>query len=105
MKADVRADFEWQAQYEAQVRGIIGAHLVLQAPLKLDMTQATDFMVLKSGPTCFACRLRRPGYYRAFPGQFTLRNWRMTGARTEYQKIIEDKFGDWMLYGHVITER
>jgi hypothetical protein len=101
MRPDVKTDFEWQAQYEEEVRQIIGVHLIMPAPLILDMTQASDFMVLASGPTRFACRLRRAGYYRRFGRQFTLRQWRTSGARTEYDKIITDKFGDWMLYGHV----
>lgn len=93
------ADRAWSDQYIPRIRTIIGAHLVVAAPVENDIKQATDLMLFKARDMRVAARLRRPGYADQYPYEFTIRSHRDSGAETELSKMI-DGFGDWMFYGH-----
>lgn len=67
--------------------------------IEQDQQEATDLIVLKGINITIAARMRRPGYAKDYPNQFTIRSQRDSGATTELRKIING-FGDWMFYGH-----
>lgn len=98
------ADRQWGDAYLPAVRQIVGPHMLVPAPFENDVKEATDLMVLKALDFRIAVRVRRPGYALRFGNQFTIRYDRPTGARTEYEKIMEG-FGDWMLYGHASADQ
>jgi hypothetical protein len=92
-------DREWSDRYLPRVRASVGPLLLVPAPLERDREEATDLIVLRARDMTIAVRLRRPGFAGQYPGQFTIRSHRVSGARTELAKIIKG-WGDWMFYGH-----
>ena len=95
-------DREWSDQYLPRVREIVGPLLLVPAPLERDLTEATDLIVMRARDMTIGVRLRRPGYAGRYPGQFTIRSHRSTGAKTGLKKIV-DGWGDWLFYGHANT--
>ena len=97
--SDFREDYDWQLQFVPRIQQIVGPLLIVPAPVELDTKQATDMIVLCARDMRIACRIRRPGFARLYPDQFTIRAKRDNGAVTELSKII-DGWGDWLFYGH-----
>lgn len=93
-------DREWSDIYLPQIRQIVGPLLLTPAPLELDVTEATDLVILQARDMRIGCRVRRPGYADRYPFEFTIRSKRDTGAITEMSKIV-DGWGDWIFYGHI----
>lgn len=89
----------WSDQYLPAVRALVGPLLLVPAPLERDANEATDLIVMRARDMTIGVRLRRPGYAGRYPGQFTIRSHRTSGAKTELAKIIEG-WGDWLFYGH-----
>jgi hypothetical protein len=89
----------WSDQFIPQIRQIIGPHLLEPAALDLDCKQNTDLIVLTARDMRIACRVRKPGYFEKYMHDFTIRSGVPSGAKTEFQKVIEG-WGDWMFYGH-----
>ena len=94
-----RRDFEWQMQFLPEIRQIVGPLLLQEAPLDLDMKEATDLLVLRARDMRIGCRMRRNGYADQYAYEFTIRSRRDSGAETELAKIT-DGWGDWLFYGH-----
>jgi len=92
-------DFGWQAQFLPTICRIVGPHLLVPTPESIDQTEAADFMLLRGGEIFVAARVRRCHYIEKYGKEITIRSRRDTGARTEWEKICEDGFGDWMFYG------
>jgi len=92
-------DREWSDRYLPRVKQIVGPHLLEPAPFERDVSEATDLIVIRARDMTIGVRLRRPGYAHRFPGEFTIRSNRATGATTELRKIV-DGWGDWLFYGH-----
>ncbi|WP_336042551.1 hypothetical protein [Pseudooceanicola nanhaiensis] len=90
---------QWSDRYLPQIKSIVGAHLLRDAPDFLDMKHATDLLMLDARDMRIAARVRRPGYAERYPHQFTIRSKLPSGAETELSKIINGA-GDWMFYGH-----
>lgn len=99
MRADVQVDFDWQMRFLPTIRNIVGPLLLEPAPPELDMSEATDMLVLRARDMRIACRIRRHGYAEKYGWQFTLRSRRDSGAITELEKI-KNGWGDWLFYGH-----
>lgn len=97
-------DRKWGDRFLPAARQIVGPRLLVPAPFEEDAREATDLMVLRANDIRVAVRIRRPGYARRFPDQFTLRYDRPSGAKTEYEKIMQG-FGNLMLYGHALRGR
>lgn len=95
-----RRDLAWTEPFMPAVLQIVGPRLVRPAPLVLDREEATDLIVLTASDLRVGVRLRRPGYNDRFPSEFTIRRERDSGARTEWQKVMYDGWGDWLFYGH-----
>jgi hypothetical protein len=93
------SDKLWSDAYMPAVCNIVGPMLLEPAPLIRDQTEATDLIVLRARDMTIAVRIRREGYAGRYPGQFTVRSKRDSGAETELAKIIKG-WGDWFFYGH-----
>ena len=89
----------WSDQFLPEIKRIVGAHLLTEAPEGLDMREATDLLVFDAKDIRIAARVRRPGYAAIYPDQFTIRAEASYGGETELSKIVNGK-GDWMFYGH-----
>jgi len=65
-----------------------------------DMNEAAD-LVLTNGKSRYmiALRLRNEYYMTRFPFDFTIRREYTQGYKTEYEKVLADKFADMMFYG------
>lgn len=96
-------DRAWSDRYLPAVRAIVGPMLLVPAPLERDISEATDLIVLRARDMTIGVRLRRFGYAQRFPGEFTIRSQRDSGAKTELKKIV-DGWGDWLFYGHASKE-
>ncbi|MGH9381088.1 MAG: hypothetical protein ACRD2Z_10815, partial [Thermoanaerobaculia bacterium] len=81
-----------------EMKGIIGTHLIGEAPFEEDAQRATDLIVLKLDAIRVACRIRSSAYLRRYGGEFTLRSSRPNGVETELSKILAG-WGDYLLYG------
>ena len=96
-------DFRWQSQFVSTIQRIVGPFLIVPSPLQVDCHEATDFMVLLGRDIRIAARVRRASCLQrwpAFANEFTIRSHRTNGVRTEWAKVIEDGYADWMFYGH-----
>lgn len=61
----------------------------------VDREEATDLVV---GPCTIAVRGRSEEYLSQYPHDITFRLWRTSGARTEWEKIVEHGYADKMFY-------
>ncbi|MDF0602311.1 hypothetical protein P1J78_16345 [Psychromarinibacter sp. C21-152] len=89
----------WSDRFIPEIQRIVGAHLLSIAPDAFDMHEATDLLMMEAKDLHIAARVRRPGYARVYPYDFTIRAQVPSGAETELSKIVNGK-GDWMFYGH-----
>lgn len=100
MSLDWEADKRWSDQFIPEIKSILGQHLIGEAPKEEDALRNTDLIVLSMAPMRIACRVRTPEFYRRHPNDVTIRSERHSGRRTELVKVVDDGFGDYMLYGH-----
>lgn len=54
-----------------------------------DQQEGTDLIIL-GGPQRIACRVRRPEFYPSYRFDFTIRSKRMSGAKTEWSKLMSE---------------
>lgn len=92
-------DKRWSDKFLPHIKSILGQHLIGEPPQEEDQMRNTDLMVLKMEAVRIACRIRTPGYYDKYGGEFTIREGRPTGHKTELTKIIEG-WGHYFFYGH-----
>lgn len=88
----------WADKAFRYVRSICGRLFVADASIKEDQEENTDLRILTINPIRIACRIRRGSYFPRYAHQFTLRDYRPTGMKTELAKIV-DGFGDYFFYG------
>lgn len=86
--------------YLPDVKAILGVHLIGEASEEEDKHRNTDLVVLTLRNVRIACRIRKPGFFDKYGGQFTIRADRPNGAMTELAKIVSG-WGDFFFYGHV----
>lgn len=98
---DVRRDKQASDRYLPTIKGIVGQHLIGEAPYEEDASRATDLIVLRLDAVRIACRVRTPGYVQRadYANEFTIRARRDSGAKTELAKVLEG-WGDYLFYGH-----
>jgi len=98
---DVRRDKDASDRYLPAIKGIVGQHLIGEAPYEEDAKRATDLIVLRLDAVRIACRVRSPGYVQRadYANEFTIRARRDNGAKTELAKVLEG-WGDYFFYGH-----
>ena len=92
-------DRQWSDRFIPRIREIVGPHLLVPSSFEEDTERAADLVILRARDMTIACRVRRHGYLARYPGQFTIRCQRDSGAATELEKIVNG-WGDWMFYGH-----
>ena len=102
------ANWEFMSQYLEHMMEIIQSdlypeimhrHSIIEiAPNDEDMQHNTDLWVTFSGPIRIGCRIRRKHQESLYSSEFTLRYSHSSGAKTEFQKILEG-WGDYLLYG------
>ena len=94
----------WSDRFLPEIKQLIGGHLLETSPDPFDHMEAPDLMMLDARDMRVAARVRRPGYARRYPHQFTIRSAVASGAQTELSKIVNGN-GDWMFYGHSNTDQ
>lgn len=77
--------------------------LICPAPQEEDAERNTDLIVLRMNAQRIACRVREPGFFESYGHEFTIREGRPSGAKTELTKIVEG-WGDLFFYGHAQDE-
>lgn len=105
-----RLNRTWSDQFIPEICRIVGPLLLVPATVELDNKEATDLMVFAVKTfgvkdMRIAARVRRPGMRRheRHGPEFTVRCRVLSGAKTEWAKIIEG-FGDWLFYGHASAD-
>lgn len=92
-------DFAFQARFAPSIRHRVGPFLIGAAPMRIDQSEATDFMIFDARDRRIAARIRRANTARSYWKEITIRSWRSNGTRTEWSKVLEDGFAHWMFYG------
>ena len=92
-----QADKRWSDVFLPEIKSVIGSYLICEAPVEEDQERNSDLMVLKLDSVRIACRIRRANWVSK-SGEFTIREGRPSGVKTELTKIIEG-WGDYLFYG------
>lgn len=79
------------------MKRILGEYLIGEPPLEEDAERNTDLIVLHMDAVRIGCRVRRHEYLRRYGNEFTIREGRPSGIKTELAKIVEG-WGDYFLY-------
>jgi len=79
---------------------------IVETTPEQDMTEAAD-LILTNGQEEYmiALRLRKEKYMIEYPFDFTIRREYTQGYKTEYEKVLADKFADLMFYGFKISNK
>jgi hypothetical protein len=93
----------WSDRFIPEMKRILGEHLIGEASVEEDRERNTDLVVLLVKPARIACRVRTPGYFPKYAGEFTIRSARQA-AQTELAKVMAG-WGDFMLYGFADESR
>lgn len=93
-----QVDKQWSDTFLPEIKSILGRTFIGPAPIEEDQERNTDLIVLKMDAIRIACRIRRYEYWERYGAQFTIREARPTGTKTELAKIIEG-WGDYLFYG------
>ena len=96
---------EFADKHLPQVQKIIAEEITSVSSFEEDTKQATDLIVITCPRGQVAVRIRRPGYAERYPWEFTIR-FRAANMNyhTEYQKILDEGWADWLFYGHLNQE-
>ena len=92
-------DRKWSDRFIPDIQRKVGPLLLEASPFEIDAKEASDLIIMKARDMRIAARVRRPNYVERYRYEFTVRSRRMSGAKTEFRKLI-DGFADWMFYGH-----
>ena len=93
-----KADKRWSDIFIPEITKILGPYLIREPPIEEDQERNTDLIVLKMDSVRIACRVRKFEYLNRYPNEFTIREGRPSGIKTELTKIIEG-WGDYLFYG------
>ena len=83
-----RSDRAWSDRFIPAIKRIVGPHLLEPSSLKVDTEQAADLTVLTGRNLTIAARVRKPGWAKSHPFEFTLRAHRTSGARTDRKSVV-----------------
>jgi len=95
---DWKGDKRWADRFLPEIKRILGELFIEEPAIEEDTERNTDLIVLKLNALRFGCRIRRNSYLKDYANEFTIREGRPSGAKTELTKIIEG-WGDYMFYG------
>lgn len=84
--------------YLPTVKAILGACILTETPPEEDAIRNSDLWVIRAGNTRIGVRLRSREYFERYSNQFTIREARPNGTKTELEKIL-DGWGDYFFYG------
>lgn len=98
-------DKSWSDAYLVTIKAICGVYFIGEATIEEDQRHNTDLYVLQIQGIRIAVRIRRYSYWMAqtpsqlfaYRGEFTIRNSRPFGTKTEFEKIKEE-WGDVFCY-------
>jgi len=91
-------DKRWSDKFLPEIKRILGEHLIGEPPQEEDAERNTDLIVLRMEAVRIGCRVRKHQYASRYGNEFTIREGRPSGVKTELTKIIEG-WGDYFLYG------
>ena len=91
-------DKRWSDRFLLEIKRILGEHLISEPSIEEDAERNTDLIVLKLDAVRIACRVRKYEYMAKYGDEFTIREGRPSGAKTEMTKIIEG-WGNYFFYG------
>jgi len=91
-------DKAWSDRFLVEIKRTLGEYLISEAPVEEDQICNTDLVVLSAAPYRVACRIRRHEYIQRYGNEFTIREGRPSGVKTELAKIVEG-WGDYLFYG------
>jgi len=95
---DYNQSKKWSDRFIPAIKRILSEVLISEAPFKEDANYNTDLMVLDLKPYRIACRIRNNDCLKDYGDQFTIRDGRPSGAKSEFVKI-RDGWGDIHFYG------
>lgn len=98
MATNWQADKRWSDRFIPEIKSILGVHLIGEPPVEEDAERNTDLMVLKLDAVRIGCRVRKHSYLQRYANEFTMRQGRPSGMKTELTKVIEG-WGDYFFYG------
>jgi len=98
MRGTYREDRTWSDERLDIVKALIGRHIMEAGNEIQDMQKMGDLVVLGGKETKIGVRIRTGNFRENFRYDFTLRTWRSSGAKTEFEKILEG-WGDYFFYG------
>jgi hypothetical protein len=84
-------------RFEPEAKRILAEHFIRPATREEDIFEATDLRVFSVAPLTVAWRHRDAKYLTRYPHDITIRLARPSGARTEFDKIV-DGWGHVFLY-------
>ena len=93
-----KEDRAWSDKFNVIFQQIIGICFSMVASAYDDTNRNTDIITFFVGKARVACRARRNSYLARFDHQFTIRVLRLSGAKTELDKLLAG-WGDFILYG------
>lgn len=91
-------DKRWSDRFLPEIKAFLGQTFIGEASIEDDQRRNTDLITLTIKPLRFACRVRRYDAFQEYWMEFTLRNSRPFGAKTELEKVLEG-WGDYLVYG------
>jgi len=95
---DWKDDKRWSDRFLPEIKSILGRHLIGEPAREEDAERNTDLIVLRMEAVRIACRVRRHDYLAKYADEFTIREGRPSGTKTELTKIVEG-WGDFFFYG------
>ena len=81
----------WSDRFLPEIKQLIGGHLLETSPDPFDHMEATDLMMLDARDMRVAARVRRPGYARRYPHQFTVRSAVASGSFGLLEQDVEHR--------------
>ena len=92
-------DRSFADRFTPAIKRILGGLMIEEATEEEDTQHATDLVLVAKSGLRVGCRIRRSQYADKYPWEFTIRNSKASGAKTEAEKIFDDGWGDWLFYG------
>ena len=88
---------EWSDLFMPSVKSILGKVIIIESTFKEDTEEGFDLITPEQKR--IACRVRDYERYKKYIQEFTIRSQSYHNRKTEIDKIIQEKRGDWMFYG------
>lgn len=90
---------KWADRFMPAVKEACGRVFIKVPHISEDQMHNTDLIVLTLDAIRIGCRIRKSHYYGRWPNEFTIRAGLPSGHKTELEKIMKEKWGDFLFYG------